>query len=59
MVVETPDWSSVIQQAISIRDSINNGRWDDDYLYYMYDKVMITVFGPQYKKWEKYKDLRN
>jgi signal peptidase I len=59
IITEYQNWSPIIQYALKVRDSINNGRWDDDYLDYMYDKVMITVFGSQYSAWEKYKDLRH
>jgi hypothetical protein len=59
IITEYQNWSPIIQYALKVRDSINNGRWDDDYLDYMYDKVMITVFGSQYTKWEDSKNLRH
>jgi hypothetical protein len=61
MIIEEEDqnWSPVIQYAINIRNSIDNGRWDDDYLNCMYSKVMITVFGANYFPWEDSKNLRN
>jgi hypothetical protein len=54
-----PFWTLVVREAEWIRNSINGGIWDDDYLHNMYNVVMTTVFGPTYFEWEKYKDLRH
>lgn len=53
-VKENIDWTSVINDAISRRDSVIEGSYheDNDDAQYMFEAVMQAVFGEDYFSWE-------
>lgn len=53
-VQENISWSALISQAKDIRDEIQDGSYheDNDNAHYIYETVMLTIFGEDYFKWE-------
>jgi len=51
-VLDNKDWSKVIELATDVRDQmIKHGLYRDDYDHYIFEKVMVAVFGPKYFDW--------
>lgn len=52
------NWSEVIGQAIKVRDGIaENGYGGKDRQHYMFEAVMLAVFGKNYFNWHNEYDM--